>query len=242
MAVTYFGSASNVADNSAGFDDAAYEAITPPASMVTGDLALVLAAEATSSGAITVGTTGGQIWTSLTSNESASPQICQRLFWCRFNGTWSTNPTFAPAHVGDFQDFSAIMVVFRPSSGANLWSVDVAESAATYTAPGTPFDVTTTGQTAIGTSGVFVNIDTCVGVPTWAIQTGGWSNPTNTQWRNSANNLLSTSIAYKIFTGAGASGSVTNRQSVTGYAGWKSIITFAETVSNKLLPAMMENA
>lgn len=229
MSVTYYGSASNPADNASALDTASPLVIIPPASMVAKDLVFVITGEY-DGGALThsVLQAGGQTWNSLTQHTDGTVGAF-RGFWCQFNGTWSASPSFATTDNADFSDFSAVMLVFRPSASSATWAVDVAESAATYTAPSAPNDVTITGQTALAISGVHLAF-WMSGVTniTYALQTAGWTVPA-AQYRNTANSQLTLALAYKIFTAAGASGSVTNRQS-TPEPGWKSIITFKETL------------
>lgn len=230
-AVTYFGTAGSPADN-ATQDDVTIT-ITPPASMQAGDVPLVACASEGQNAGYTINNTnaGGQTWTSETVHGNDAVAKTLRLFWvAAFTGTWGTNPQFAPSTTGSFVAFTCRMWVFRGSSTSVTWAIDVAESATSYSAPGSPFDVTTTGQTLTGSSGVVINVDTAIGgLPTWSNQSSGsgWVAPTPAQVRNTYG-AHSLAMLYKIYSASGASGNVTNRQSATGYPGWKVIISLKE--------------
>lgn len=229
-AITYFGSAVNPADNAAFLDTSIPCVITPPASMVAGQLVIVEVEfnNNTTTRDIAISATGGQTWNSFVHHGAPHNYA---LFWCQFNGTWSANPSWTHGSATVSVGFSARMQVFSPSSpGTPTWAVDVADSAATFATPGSPFDVTTTGQTPVAANSVTVAVFTCgSGSVTWSLQTGGWSNPSSaTQWRNSNGGTVS--VAYLIQTSAVATGSVTNRQSAAS-AGWQDIITFTDGVA-----------
>ena len=64
---------------------------------------------------------------------------------------------------------------------------------------------------------------------TWALQTAGWANAGGTQYRNQDGTDASQSAAYRVMPTAGATGNVTNRQTVNGGdAGNRAIIAFRE--------------
>lgn len=233
MAVTYVEAIPIVADNAYCDDGASFNPIVPSSSEQAGDLLYVIEAERDYPSVFTNSNSGGQVWTANPAREYNSPQILvARSFWARFNGAFTGgNPAFAPGAPGEFNSRVGVMLGFRPSSGGNLWAVDVAEVAAPYTAPGSPFDVTVPGQTALASSGVHIAIAIASGAPTFALQSGGsgWINPGGQgQWRSSANNDLSMAIAYKFFSAPGASGDCVFRQSAVGYPGLVAMITLKE--------------
>jgi len=228
--IAYFGSATNPADNASFLDTANPCVITPPGSMVADQLVVVQVEfnNNTTTRNIAISATGGQTWNSFIHNGAPHNYA---LFWTQFNGTWSANPSWTHGSSALTTGFCAHMQVFNPSTGSPVaWAVDVSDSVATYAAPTTPFDVTTTGQTSIANNTVTLAIFTCGnGALTWSLQTGGWSNPGGqTQWRNTSGGNVS--VAYKIQTAAGATGNVTNRQSATGSSGWQDSITFRDGV------------
>jgi hypothetical protein len=228
MAITFFGAAASPADNGSQ-DDTAARAITPPASMVAGDLVVLATLCRNATETLAISQAGGQSWTSETLRQSGSSS--SRLLWCRYNGTWSANPSVTTT--GQFGTaLSLVMAVFRPTAGSNTWAVDVAETFANVGAPVSPFDVTATGKTAVAASTVSLFAFTSIDDNSWALQTGGFSNAGSAQYRNTASNDISVSLAYKIQTSAGATGNVTNRQTANGgdAARWHAI-TFKEQSS-----------
>jgi hypothetical protein len=124
--------------------------------------------------------------------------------------------------------------VFRPTNASASWSVDQANSSVNQGTPsGPPYDVTVAGQTpTTGASVVTIAAVACGDDNTWALQTGGWSNPGgNTQIRNSTG--MSSSLAYLIQASAAATGSVVNRQTANGPdATASNIMTFKETLAS----------
>lgn len=231
MTITYFGRGSSPADNASQFNDTGGVSTTPPASMLDGDLAVfwtMWRGDQTSTLSMVAG--DGQTWNSLTVQAFGTPDfIVSRLFWCRFNGTWGANPKAVASTVNNFSAQTNDLIVFRPTTGSNTWGVDVAEAGTLFSPPGGSFDVTITGQTAIASSTVTLAQWIARGaVPTFTVQTGGWTNPGGVaQVRNTANSDTSNSHAYLIQTSPGATGNVTNRMS-SDRAGFKSIITFKE--------------
>lgn len=237
MAITPVGAASNPADNGV-LDDSVPRAVVPPGGMVAGDLVYVFMHHRNSSGTpITNSDAGGQTWNALTQQVIASGAGA-RAFWCRFNGTWSSNPAFTVGTPSGAA-LTVILTVFRPTTGTNTWAVDVVQDSADLGVPSTPFDMTAPGQTTIANNTVTLAVLASNDDNTWAIQSGGWSNPGGiAQWRNTQGSDISQSIAYKIQTVAGGTGTLTNRQLTNGGdAGRYFVTTFKEqttgvTVSN----------
>lgn len=213
MAITFFGSANNPTDDGS-LGGPGPIAVTPPASMVAGDL-VILAGQCKTAEDITVSETGGQSWTALdhwTGISGVTDRV--RLFYARFNGTWSANPSLTV--VADTDAFTVVMMVFRPSASSNTWAIDVAQTSTSASAPATPFDVTITGITTL-TDGALVFAGWATADNnTWALQTGGWANPGLAQYRNSLGTDQSMSFGYLVKTPAGATGNVTNRQATLG--------------------------
>lgn len=211
--MTYFGSAATPADNGT-LSNASVATVTPPGSMVAGDLVVVLGQYRGDDGFPEVIVTGGQTWTTITGAFTTDCQVS--LFYCIFNGTWSANPAFQQA-VGGPAALSAIMHVFRPTSGFTFAGRDTGLSHnASYTAPSTPFDVTVPADTSTEARIVALAFFTSEDDNTWALQSGTWTNAGTAQYRNTSGTDQSNSTAYKFFTSIGTIDAVTNRQATLG--------------------------
>ena len=232
MAITYFGAASTPADN--GTNTADPTAITPPGSMVAGDLVFIAARASGTTGTASISQAGGQSWTALTQRNAT--QCRTNCFYCRYNGTWSANPSVA---FSSTTNNIAVMWVFRPTSGSNQWAVDVAETSATYTAPTTPFTVTITGKTTLTDGALVVAIWTSADDNTWGSLTAGWTVAGGAQYRNtSGTNQGSVTGAYLVKSPAGATGNVAkNQATLGGDAGTQYIIVFKEYLNGTATPA-----
>lgn len=227
MAITHFGSVSVPTDNGAQ-DDFSTVSITPPTSMVSGQLVFVRVTVRNATEGVSQVHAGGQTWTEGTLRQGASQT--SRSYYCIFNGTWSANPSWA----SDFQlgaAFTIFMSVFSPTAGSEFF-LDVADTYNFASAPTTPFDITIAGQTPTSSASVVTIADwSCQSdARTWALQTGGWTNAIGTQIRSTTGSGMSMSRAYLIQTSASATGDVTNRQDSTGNATQRNIITFREAV------------
>lgn len=225
MAITHFGEASAPADNGAQAGPGAV-AVTPPASMQAGDLVLLIGQYR---GAVTlsVSESGGQDWNSLA--EISTTNVDVHIFWCRFNGTWSANPSLT--NTSGTNALTVVMQVFRPSDSSKVWSVDVAQVETDFAAPTTPFTVTITGQTTVSASTVTFATWATADDNTWGSLSGtGWSKTgMAAQFRNTTGQDQSITFAYKIQTSAGDTGNVSqNQATLGGDAGTSSIVTFAE--------------
>jgi hypothetical protein len=211
LAITYFAVASQPADNGAQAGPTA--TVTVPGSMVANDYVVCCASYKASTTTIDITTTGGQTWTSGTVIGDATSGMRSRVFHCRFNGTWATNPVFTQSS-GGTAGLSVMMLVFR---GVDLTTaIDVAESGAVYAAPSTPFDVSRAGVT-LSAGAVAIAFWVSADDNTWAVQTAGWANPTGVaQVRNTSGTDTSMSAAYIISPGGGATGAVVNRQTALG--------------------------
>jgi len=221
-AITYFASASNPADDDTL--DSTEVAVTPPASMQTGDLVIMVANNREADDTASIAATGGQTWTSQAANTT---RTSQRIFWARYNGAWSANPSVA--FPNNANSTTVVMHVFRPTSVLHTWALDTAQTDSNFASPGPPRDVTIAGITTI-TDGALVFATWATDDDnTWALQTAGWANAGGAQYRNNDGNDASQSAAYKIMPTAGASGNVTNRQATLGGdEGNASILAFKE--------------
>jgi hypothetical protein len=204
-AITYFNSNATVADN--GFGSAIPMAVTPPASMVTGDLAIVVVPTKSSAGTLSVSETGGQSWTVETQVNANTLRVI--IAWCRFNGTWSADPSFTSDAAID-NGINVIMHVFRPSDGANTWGIDVAGASFALGTPGGPPPTSTiTGITTVAASTVSLAVWWTTDDNQYQNLAGaGWVQAGSQQYRNQQGTDWSTAQAYQIKTSAGATGNV----------------------------------
>lgn len=208
MAATFFGYAI-VPTTDDGTNTADPTAIAPPGSMAAGDLVILWATARTGSATLAISQAGGQSWN--TEDSATSTNITSRLFWCRFNGSWSANPSVS---FGATTCNSVSMLVFRPSTGANLWAMEQAESVAAFAAAAT---ITITGQTT-GRISVAVALWSTVDNNTWGSLSGtGWIKTSlPAQNRNSSGQDTSQTWAYQIQTAAGATNNVSQTEATLG--------------------------
>jgi len=243
MAISYFGAASNPADNAnpAANNNGVYT-VTPPGSMTTGDLCILIS-ELRVIGAndVCIAVGGNQTWTEFTAQTGAA--IKTQMFWARFDGTWVEDPGIqfrsmlrggmiagCGASTGDTTfPLTAVMLVFRPTDTAKIWEVDVAHASTTYAAPSTPFTVTRTGVTTVTNAAVAIAAFGSADDNTWGTIAGaGWVQ-IGTQWRNLAGSDMSLAAAYKLMPTLGATGNVSLNQATNGGdAGTTHIVAFRE--------------
>jgi len=219
MSIDYFGSASTPADN--GQNDDNPTVVTPPGGMQAGDLVLMIAQARASTGTLAISNTGGQSWTSETQHDGNNCQL--RLFWCRFNGTWSANPSVS---FGSTNSNTLVMHVFRPSNTSSVWQVDVAQVSGTFAAAR---NVTIPGITTITDGALVFATWASSDNNTWGNPTAGWSTPGEDQYRNREGQDQSQTHAYRVMPTAGASGDVRKRQSRSD-AGARLIIAFKAVI------------
>ena len=225
MAITYFNSASTPADNGAQAGPGPV-AITPPASMLTGDLVYVFC-QYRGAETITVSVAGGQSWNTLAA--IANTNIAGQVFWCRFNGTWSANPSFT--NTTGTAALTCVMHVFRPTDTGKVWAVDVAQVETDFAAPASPFTVTITGQTTVNASTVGIAAWATADDNTWASLAGtGWAVSGAAQYRNTTGQDQSCTFAHNIQTAQVTQANVSkNQATLGGDAGTTSIVTLYES-------------
>jgi hypothetical protein len=213
MAATHFGTASTPA--STGSNGTSPATVTPPGSMLDGDLVVCFCLAQSTTGTMSVSTTGGQTWSNLT--QYVGGGMTSQVFYCRHNGTWGANPAFA--FDGTVTNgFSVIMLVFRPTTGTNTWAVDVTQTNANTTTAGgvltiTGFDRNTADAVALA---AWINDNDDGGG-----ETGGGAGWTHiaAQHRNLSGNDCGGAFAYSV--GSGATGDVTKTfGAITGHS-WK---------------------
>ncbi len=209
MGITYVASASNPNDN--GLNNSNPTTIVPPAGMQAGDLVLMIAQARASSGTLTLANGGGQTWTAET--QQNRPNCRLRLFWCRFNGTWSANPS---VNFGSANCNTIVIHVFRPTNPNSVWQVDVPQVSGNFAAPISPYTVTIPGITTLTNGALVFATWASVDDNTWGSLTAGWTTPGMNQYRNLAGSDSSQTHAYKVMATAGASGNVSKNQLTLG--------------------------
>jgi len=210
--VTFFGLASTPADNAA--QDSTTVSVVPPGSMRAGDLVLLIYGARSSLDNPSITTDGGQTWNALPNNQS-STGVTARLWWAQFNGTWGANPVLTGSNSAAK---TAYMAVFRPANPTDTWSYEGNYATDNFNAPVSPFDVThAAGITTVKNGALAVAVWLSADDNAWSLQTAGWANPGDlAQVRNTQGSQTALSVAYKVMTTAGATGSVTNRQTANG--------------------------
>jgi len=211
---TLFGSASNPADNgnTAG---ATVLAVTPPGSMITGDLVLMFAHnrdDAAATTSVTVSTTGGQTWSQIP-QFGGSGAITVNVFYCKYNGTWAANPAVTFSTTSNVH--SVVMHVFRVSDPKNQWAYGGVTTVTSYSVAGsTP--ATITGLTTSFKSSVVIGAWYSNNVRTWTNLAGsGWAVAGSAQYRNLAGSDQTSAYAYAVVNPAGASGDVSKDPNTT---------------------------
>jgi hypothetical protein len=209
ISINYISSASTPIDPPEGSNALNPTAVTPPGSMLAGDLVLMMAEARATSGALSINNNGGQTWASATQQNGANVRIM--LFWCRFNGTWTANPS---VNMGSATCNTVVMHVFRPSNTSSVWQVDVAQVSGTFTNASTT--VTIPGITTI-TNGALVFAGwASQDDNSWGAPTAGWFTPGSNQYRNTSGADQSQTHAYRVMATAGASGAVSKTQTANG--------------------------
>lgn len=189
MPITFFGVATTPADN--GSNALAGTSVTPPASMLIGDL-VIAHVQQRGTGTWSISADGGQVWDSIGAN-NVTANVRAQTYWARFNGTWSGNPTFQNAGA---TCTSVQLFVFRPSVIASSWQFDL--GADNNLAAATVNTITST-TTTTNSSLVFARWSTADD-NTWGTLTGtGWSKTgLAAQYRNLAGQDQSSAYAYYI--------------------------------------------
>jgi hypothetical protein len=224
LRITYFRSASDPNDDGSSADDPTD--VNPPGGMREGDLVLMIAQARANSGTLAISNDGGQIWTSEPQHDGTNCQL--RLFWCRFNGTWSADPSVS---FGSTNSNTLVMHVFRPSNTSSVWEVDVPQVSGDFAAPGPPRTVTIPGITTITDGALVFATWASSDDNTWDSLTAGWTTPGDDQYRNEAGQDQSQTHAYRVMPIAGASGNVSkNQATLGGDAGAYLIIAFRARV------------
>jgi hypothetical protein len=180
--------------------------------MLADDYVVVMVAYRGTGVTLAVGESGGQSWTS-ENEQTQSTVITSRMFHCKFNGTWSADPSFTVT--SGTNGIIAYMSVWRgvdPSS-----PIDTALAQAGYAAPANPYDVTRAGLTTTNNNAVVPYWWLSSDNNQWTLQGSHGLSQNEAYWRQTTTTGLSVSMGYKtVATGGSASGDVTNRQTAFG--------------------------
>jgi hypothetical protein len=206
MPISFHGISSVPADN--GSNATATITITPPASMLQGDLVVVYLQNRAFAN-FSVGVTGGQTWNFIERSPGGSQTI--GTYWARYNGTWAANPRF------DFSQTtstSARMLVFRANSTASNWSLEQFASVGDTT----NLTKTVTGITPSAGENVTIAAFMSTDDNTWGTLSGtNWvQTGIAAQYRNLAGNDTSAAFAYQIQTTAAPTNNVSLTQLTLG--------------------------
>lgn len=229
MAITVYGYASNPTPDSGTAARAGPGpiSVTSPASMLAGDLVFMVG-QYRGAVTITISEAGGQSWNTLA--PVAATNVTGQVFWCRFNGTWTADPSIT--NTSGTNALTAVMIVFRPTTGSNLWGVDVAQTEEDFAAPGAdPWSVTLTGRSTVNASTVTLALWFAPDDNAWATVSGGsWVDTgLSPRWRNTTGQDQAVAPAYVILTSQGSTGNV-NKDQITlgGDAGTSAMVTMYE--------------
>lgn len=220
MAITFFGVASSPADN--GTSATSPVTVTPPVSMVAGDLVFLYAYCRTNSVQVLMSNSGGQSFTYINSAHqvgwnAANAVLTANAFWCRFNGTWSANPSCS---FGATTNTNVVMLVFRPTVGTNVWTIDSGKDGS-FTQQTAAASFTVTGWTPANSNNVNIAVWNTADDNTWGTLTGtNWVKTSlGAQYRNTSGQDTSSSFAYQIQGAAAGTNNVSQTQLTNGNDG-----------------------
>ncbi len=216
-APTYFGSNSNPTDNGTLGEPTTGAVITPPNSMQAGDLVIVCwsVGSPSSVAQITLNATGGQSWTKfLTDTSQLAGTIGMECYWCEYNGTWGTSPSWDLAARSGTERDVGVMHVFRKPGSAGSWSLDGSAAASFGAGPTPVITGRTTGiSQTVTLAGWFSTDDN-----TWGTLSGsGWAVSGGAQYRNTTGQDMSSTFAHFLADAAStATGNVSKTQLTLG--------------------------
>jgi hypothetical protein len=221
--IIYFGSASTPADSPTATNTATTTSVTPPGSMTTGDLVIMYAYQRGASTTFSISATGGQSWTSETAHQSSTAILSARVFWCRYNGTWSADPSVLFS-VGT--NTNVIMHVFRPTSTSYQWALETGMTGvgASDMQVLTSFSATSPVSQPLSSYNINTHASTvsiCIWSTdddnTWgAVSGSGWTDAGSAQYRNTSGSDVSSSFAYSIRTTTGTVNSASKTEATLG--------------------------
>ena len=206
---SFFGATSVPVDGAAATNATTTITLTPPSSMLSGDLVIVYLQQR-GTATFSVGVTGGQTWTAIGRNVGTA-NVANDTYWATYNGTWGANPRF------DFSagtNTTAVMLVFRPDTATNVWAEEFDQSQNAAAAA----TITVTGYEPLNNNNVTVASWMTADDNTWGTLTGtGWSKTgLSAQYRNVAGNDASATFAYITQTTAAVIPNVSQTQLTLG--------------------------
>jgi len=220
---TFFGQTSVPLDGAATTNATTTITLTPPASMLSGDLVVVYVQQR-GTATFSIGVTGGQSWTAVGRNVGTAT-VAFETYYATFNGTWAANPRF---DLSAGTCTSAIMLVFRPDTATNVWATQLVQTTNAAAAA----TITVTGTTTTLAPNVTVASWMTADDNTWGTLTGtNWTKGTlPAQYRNTSGTDQSATFAYQLQTTAAATNNVAQTQLTLGNdaTAWRRI-TFYET-------------
>lgn len=232
---TFFGMSSTPVDNGSQGGNTTLT-LTPPGSMAQGDLVIVYAQyRSTANSNFTIQNTGGQTWN--TGTTATGSTLSYRIYWCRFNGTWSASPQISGGNASGV-NFSLSMYVFRPNGGSSSsWDVHTIQtnSTVTPTGGGNTTTINTGSYTTALPRTVTMGFWGQAANSTWGTLNGaGWSNAsyTSAQYRNSLGSGQSHTSAYNIQTASGATINNVSQNSSSNLAAQCSYMTWFEITND----------
>lgn len=174
---------------------------------------------------------GGQNW-NIERGHTGNNHHC-RIFWCRFNGTWTADPSFSHYVVGAVSGtlaLTAVAMVFRPDSSSDHWVVCNGVLRSTFTAGSSPFTKSAAGWTPRKDDTVSLAIFSTADDNTWDSLSGtNWTQSgLSSQYRNTTGSDQSIAIAYQLQGTAAATNDVSlNQATLGGDAGGIQRVSFA---------------
>lgn len=219
---TFFGISASPVDNSSHAGPTV--TVTPPASMVANDLVIIYAEYRGTTVTPSISTTGGQTWSTATTNSGSSQSIA--VFWCTFNGTWAADPVITVG--AGTNGLTAVMYVFAPNQASSSWAVHI--NPTNSTSGSTTNQIT--GITTTTPNTVTMAFWSVGATNTWTTLSGtGWVRPTfpnsQNQIRNTTSNQSHTAAYFIQSSSVGATGNVSQVQSASTTA-LRTIMAFAE--------------
>lgn len=222
---TYFGSIAVPADNGTSATSPVSFANPPIASMVAGDLVIVILYARNATATFGINNTGGQTWTTETAHQGSTATLSAVVLWCRYNGAWSAAPSFT---FSSTTNTNAVMHVFRPTSGTKEWAKDPLAASGTtsntfvsYAAPGSAI-VNMFTFTPQNNNNVTIFMTMTDDDNSWSLSAAG--TPTSTQVTSPASFFRNTS-------GSDAS-SVYSYVIQSTAAAFSAAVNFTQTVNN----------
>jgi hypothetical protein len=227
FAQTFIASSSSMTDPDSDAGPATDNIAVPTGVMQAGDLIVIYAHYRGAVTALTLTAMGGQTWTNETTDVGFTNQT-SRIFWCRYNGTWTGGATTAVTAGGTSSGaITATMYVYRPVNSSNYWGLhQITILANSSTTTNTISGIATTVPNTV-TMAFWANTSTTATV--WTNFSGAnWSKTgLSQQYRNTSGTDQSYTAAYNIQETAGTLSAVSHNQA-SGTSTRRTVITWYE--------------